>query len=168
MKITIKVTNAQRAVLTFSKLGSLGRRYIDATTKRLGLRFEMIVKTQWLAGRALHRRTGTLARSINTRFTITPNESTATTGTNKWYGRLWELTGTRAYTIVARSRRALFWAGAAHPVKSVVHPAVAAKPFLRPALREFQPTIRQQYALAMRDAIAASRGGYGEAGGVGA
>lgn len=39
--------------------------------------------------------------------------------------------GTRAHDIVARNARALFWAGAAHPVARVHHPGTQANPWLR-------------------------------------
>lgn len=38
--------------------------------------------------------------------------------------------GTNPYTIKARNRRALFWPGAAHPVKEVRHPGLPRRPFI--------------------------------------
>lgn len=37
--------------------------------------------------------------------------------------------GTDPYDIVARTKKALFWPGAAHPVKRVHHPGLPARPF---------------------------------------
>jgi phage gpG-like protein len=37
--------------------------------------------------------------------------------------------GTGAYTIRPKSKRALFWPGARHPVKAVHHPGLPARPF---------------------------------------
>jgi hypothetical protein len=39
--------------------------------------------------------------------------------------------GTRAHDIVARNAKALFWAGASHPVARVHHPGTQANPWLR-------------------------------------
>lgn len=39
--------------------------------------------------------------------------------------------GTSPYTIRPKSKQALFWKGAAHPVAKVNHPGIKANPFLR-------------------------------------
>lgn len=41
--------------------------------------------------------------------------------------------GTRPHIIRPRSKQALWWPGAHHPVKSVYHPGTQAQPFIRPA-----------------------------------
>ena len=49
---------------------------------------------------------------------------------------LWLELGTRAGGIIRPvTKKALYWPGAAHPVKSVQHKGMAARPYLRPALR---------------------------------
>jgi phage gpG-like protein len=53
--------------------------------------------------------------------------------TNVKYGAIHHLGGTtKAHTIVPRVKKALFWPGAGHPVKSVQHPGskIPARPFL--------------------------------------
>ena len=53
--------------------------------------------------------------------------------TNVKYAAIQQLGGqTGAHTIVPRKKKALFWPGAAHPVKSVQHPGskIPARPFL--------------------------------------
>lgn len=42
----------------------------------------------------------------------------------------WHQFGTRPYTIVPKTKRALSWPGAAHPVARVNHPGLPARPFL--------------------------------------
>lgn len=42
--------------------------------------------------------------------------------------------GTAPHVIRPRTKRALYWPGARHPVASVNHPGTPAHPFLRPAL----------------------------------
>jgi hypothetical protein len=54
----------------------------------------------------------------------------ATIGTSVPYAGF-VLEGTRAHDIVARNAKALFWAGAAHPVARVHHPGTQANPWLR-------------------------------------
>lgn len=42
--------------------------------------------------------------------------------------------GTNPHTIVPRTKKALFWPGARHPVRKVNHPGTPAQPFIRPAV----------------------------------
>lgn len=42
--------------------------------------------------------------------------------------------GTRPHTIRPTSKKALYWVGAPHPVKSVSHPGTSPRPYLAPAL----------------------------------
>lgn len=126
------------------------RRRIADTVKALGFELETRVKTDKLNGGVLKRQSGRLSRSINTRFTETAMEFTSTTGTSLSYGRIWEVTGSREFTIVPRKKKALFWPGAAHPVRSVTHPAQAPRPFLKPTLAEMRGTIRASLEAAMQ------------------
>lgn len=116
----------------------------------LGFLLERKVKLEKLSGQVLGRRSGRLNRSVNTRFVDSASSSTASVGTSVSYGRIWELTGSKAFTIVPTNKQALFWPGAAHPVKSVFHPAQSPRPFLKPALDEMRPTIRATLDRAMR------------------
>lgn len=58
--------------------------------------------------------------------------------------------GGSAYEIRPKHKKALFWEGAAHPVASVMHPGVRARPYLRPAADAIYPElaeyIRQELA----------------------
>ena len=49
--------------------------------------------------------------------------------------------GTRPHTIRARGKKALYWKGAKHPVKSVRHPGSKAKPYLIPAFNKEKEVI---------------------------
>jgi hypothetical protein len=119
----------------------------------LGFLLERKVKLEKLNGQILKRRTGTLVRSVHTRFVETATSSTASVGTNSRVGRIWEITGSRAVTIVPVNKKALYWPGARHPVRSVFHPAQAPRPFLKPALEELRPTIRSTIERAMMQAL---------------
>lgn len=107
----------------------------------LGFLLEAKVKSEKLNGVVLRRQSGRLARSINTRFSGTATSESSHTGTSVKYGRIWELTGSREFRIFPKNKQALFWKGALHPVRSVLHPAQRPRPFLKPALQELRPTI---------------------------
>jgi hypothetical protein len=57
--------------------------------------------------------------------------------------------GTRPHKIVPKNKKALFWRGARHPVKSVNHPGSRAKPFLFPAYEAERPA----FTKALREAL---------------
>ena len=58
--------------------------------------------------------------------------------------------GTRAHTIKAKNKKALYWQGAKHPVKSVRHPGSKAKPYLIPAFEKEKPKFIQNLKEAIR------------------
>ncbi len=49
--------------------------------------------------------------------------------------------GTKPHVILPRSKQALYWPGAAHPVKSVNHPGTAANPYMERIVAAAQPDI---------------------------
>ena len=55
--------------------------------------------------------------------------------------------GQKAHNIVPRRRQALFWPGAAHPVKRVRHPGTKGRPYLRPAADEIYPSLANNIAI---------------------
>jgi hypothetical protein len=57
----------------------------------------------------------------------------ATVGTDLSYAR-YVHDGTAPHVIAARNAKALYWSGAAHPVRSVNHPGYKGNPFLTSAL----------------------------------
>lgn len=73
--------------------------------------------------------TGRLAASITSRFTA----RSASVGTNVAYAAIHQFGGrTGPHVIRPKHKKALFWSGAKHPVKSVNHPGstIPARPFL--------------------------------------
>ena len=48
--------------------------------------------------------------------------------------------GTRPHLIKPKNKKALYWKGASHPVKSVRHPGSKAKPYLIPAFEKEKDT----------------------------
>ena len=77
-------------------------------------------------------KTGHLRRGITTN--VGNMEVTVHTSNIK-YARLVE-EGTRPHTIRAKNKKALYWKGARHPVRSVRHPGSKAKPYLIPAFEK--------------------------------
>ena len=77
-------------------------------------------------------KTGHLRRGITT--DIGNMEVTVHTSNIKYARGVEE--GTRSHTIRAKNKKALYWKGAKHPVKSVRHPGSRAKPYLIPAFEK--------------------------------
>ena len=77
-------------------------------------------------------KTGHLRRGITT--DVGNMEVTVHTSNIKYARGVEE--GTRPHTIRAKNKKALYWKGAKHPVKSVRHPGSRAKPFLIPAFEK--------------------------------
>lgn len=47
------------------------------------------------------------------------------------------------YVIKAKDKKALFWAGATHPVRKVIHPGMKAQPIIAPTLEAHIPRFRK-------------------------
>lgn len=77
-------------------------------------------------------KTGHLRRGITT--DVGNMEVTVHTSNIKYARGVEE--GTRPHIIRAKNKKALYWEGAKHPVKSVRHPGSRAKPFLMPAFEK--------------------------------
>lgn len=77
-------------------------------------------------------KTGHLRRGITT--DVGNMEVTVHTSNIKYARGVEE--GTRPHIIKAKNKKALYWKGAKHPVKSVRHPGSRAKPFLIPAFEK--------------------------------
>lgn len=86
-----RVVGAERAQFHLGGAPDRVMAAVRKTVRQLGLELEKIVKTQKLTGVVLHRQSGDLARSVNTEMISTTTSETARTGTNKSYGRFWEL-----------------------------------------------------------------------------
>ena len=77
-------------------------------------------------------KTGHLRRGITT--DVGNMEVTVHTSNIKYARGVEE--GTMPHVIKAKNKKALYWKGAKHPVKSVRHPGSRAKPFLIPAFEK--------------------------------
>lgn len=79
-------------------------------------------------------KTGHLRRSI----THTASQYEGKIYTNVKYAKGVE-EGTRPHVIRPKKKKALYWAGASHPVKTVNHPGSKGKPYMKPALEAEKP-----------------------------
>ena len=127
------------------------RSRVRQTVNRLGVKLQTHVKKDKLTGQVLRVKSGRLRRSINLEMSETEDSITASVGTNVNYGIGWEMGHRRpAVDIYPKNKLALFWPGAAHPVKHVHQPArdVRARPFLVPALNDLRAEIRERLGMA--------------------
>ena len=78
--------------------------------------------------------TGLLRNSINSK--ISTFEGVVSTNTK--YARIVE-EGSRPHIIRPKKKKALYWAGASHPVRQVNHPGTKPKPYMIPAFEKEIP-----------------------------
>lgn len=105
--IVAKIVGLENVQLRLTKRIPLAARdRVAKVVRSLGLQLQRNVVGRKLAGQVLNRRTGTLARSINTRFEETsPDTFTSSTGTALAYGRFWELGFSGIQLVRAHVRR---------------------------------------------------------------
>jgi hypothetical protein len=63
--------------------------------------------------------------------------------------------GTKPHTIVARAKKALYWPGADHPVRSVNHPGNKPNQFMERIVAASQPEIDARFGAALQEIVAA-------------
>jgi Bacteriophage HK97-gp10, putative tail-component len=93
------------------------------------------LKVHTVAVRGCPVKTGRLRSSIRWRMGKDGRGLFGLVGTDVEYAGLIH-SGTRPHIIVPKSKMALYWKGAQHPVRVVHHPGTKARPFLLNALRE--------------------------------
>ncbi|MER6191775.1 HK97 gp10 family phage protein [Streptomyces cyaneofuscatus] len=93
--------------------------------------------------------TGRLRSSIVSRAEDRGRTYDVTVGTNVDYAEAVE-NGTAPHRIYPRTKAALYWPGARHPVAYVDHPGTAAHPFLAPAIAMAETFLREELARAGR------------------
>lgn len=74
--------------------------------------------------------TGEMRSTIHSRR-VFARRSHVIVGTDHW---MFVEFDTRPHIITPNNKEALYWPGAAHPVKLVHHPGTSAQPFMRPAV----------------------------------
>ena len=100
--------------------------------------------------------TGDLRKSITVNVFQTGGVYEIVVGSNLPYARAVH-DGRPALTIYPRKKKALYWKGAAHPVKKVEQPARAGKPYLRDGLQLARPAItdlvQQEFSVMARQEL---------------
>jgi len=122
----------------------------------LGYKLQAHIQQDKLHGQVLKQRTGRLAGSIHVTPHLGDTQSYVQVGTNVEYARIHEYGGTtKAHIITARNKKALAFisGGADVIVRSVRHPGskMPERSFLRSALRDMTPEIKQRLAAAVRE-----------------
>ena len=126
---------------------------------RLAIDLQSHVKADKLTGQVLHVRTGTLRRSINQRVIQEPTAIWGSVGTNVKYARVHEY-GFQGQVTVKAHLRTIHQAFG-RPIKPVTFtmPAHARqvnlpeRSFLRSALKDFEPRIRQTLIKAGKEGL---------------
>ena len=151
--IKVEIIGAESVIARFEGAPERIRRALATATYRLAIQAQRKVMDERLSGQVLKVRTGQLRRSINAAPIEEAGRVGARTGTNVFYGRIWELTGLPARTVVPTTKKALFWKGARHPVRRVNLPAQAPRPFLSVVLEEMRAQARAEMTAAAAGAI---------------
>ena len=128
--IKIDTNEIDKFVVDLGQMSNEVREDVQKILKNTGFKIEASAKANLTSNRSV--KTGHLRRGITTdigKLTVTVHTS------NIKYARGVE-EGTRPHTITAKNKKALYWKGARHPVKSVRHPGSRAKPFLIPAFEK--------------------------------
>lgn len=142
-QISIKITNLQQIQSAFRR----------APAEMMQELNKAIRKSIFTIGADSRRNTpvksGRLRASHYEKFSPLRGE----TGTNANYG-VFVHEGTKPHTIQAAPGKALFWKGAAHPVRRVRHPGFRGKPYLRMAVRSNQGRVDRFFTTAVDTVLA--------------
>ena len=133
--IKIDTNEIDKFVVDLGRMSDEVREDVQKVLKNTGFKIEASAKANLTSNRSV--KTGHLRRGITTdigKLTVTVHTS------NIKYARGVE-EGTRSHIIRAKNKKALYWKGAKHPVKSVRHPGSRAKPFLIPAFEKEKEVI---------------------------
>ena len=125
--IRIDTSELDHFAVEITKLDDKTKDNVQKVLNNTGFKIEAQAKTNLNRNKSVV--TGHLMRGITTK--IGNMEVTVHTSNIK-YAPMVEY-GTKAHIIKAKNKKALYWKGASHPVKSVRHPGSKAKPYLIPA-----------------------------------
>ena len=128
--IKIDTSEIDKFVIELKDTSENIRSDIQRVIKKAGFNIERNAKQNVENNRSV--KTGHLRMKIATQV---GNMEVTVHTSNVKYARLVE-EGTRPHIIRAKNKKALYWKGAKHPIKSVRHPGSRAKPFLIPAFEK--------------------------------
>ena len=133
--IKIDTSEVDKLVINLKGMSKEIRSDVQKVLKNSGFNIEAKAKRNLSSNGSV--KTGHLRQGIAT--DVGNLEVTVHTSNIK-YARMVE-EGTRPHTIRAKGKKALYWKGARHPVKSVRHPGSKAKPYLIPAFEKEKEVI---------------------------
>ena len=128
--IRIDTNEIDKLVIDLEQIGDDVKADVQKVLKNTGFKIEANAKANLTRNRSV--KTGHLRQGVTT--DVGNMEVTVHTSNIK-YSVMVEK-GTKAHTIRPKSKKALYWRGAKHPVKEVNHPGSRAKPFLIPAFEK--------------------------------
>ena len=128
--IKIDTSEIDKFVIDLKDISENIRSDVQKVLKKSGFNIEARAKRNITNNGSV--KTGHLRRGITT--DVGNMEVTVHTSNIKYARGVEE--GTRPHTIRAKNKKALYWKGASHPVKSVRHPGSKAKPYLIPAFEK--------------------------------
>lgn len=110
----------------------------------------VVLQGETLMKREAPVKQGTLRRSITSRVEQGGNRGVI--GTNLQYARAVN-DGSKPHIIRPKTAKALYWRGAAHPVKSVRHPGTKANPFVERTRDHLKPIAERELAAEFGSAL---------------
>jgi HK97 gp10 family phage protein len=153
------IVGDRELIQKMERLGPVQHRALVNVITRLSTELSALVKTGYLSGQALKRKTGRLSRSVNYKIAESSSSIVGSVGTNVEYGRYWELGFDRAVgagarggprTLIGRARDRYF---EKHPPGTRHYDA---RPFLKPALADMKSKIIADIEAAL---VKATKGG---------
>jgi phage gpG-like protein len=153
--ITMQIIGARELVARLDAMPGRVKDGLARAVARLGLELQRKVQAEKLTGQVLKVRTGSLRSSINTEISEAAEEVAASVGTNIRYARIHEYGVDHPWLIEAKAAKALRFEIGGRTVfaRSVRHPPLPERSFLRSALREMQPKIEAGLREAVAQAI---------------
>ncbi|MBF6560539.1 MAG: HK97 gp10 family phage protein [Candidatus Binataceae bacterium] len=152
--ITVELIGDRALIARLDAIPTRERHELARAVTKLALKLQRKVQRK-LSGQVLKVRTGTLRSSINTETRTSESEVTATVGTNVKYGRFQEFGVSHAWLIEARNARSLRFEIGGRTIfrRSVRHPPLPERSFLRSALAEMRPQIEAGLTAAVDAAL---------------
>jgi phage gpG-like protein len=152
--ITIEIVGDREFAARLDAMPGRMREGLVRAVTRLGLELQRKVQAEKLTGQVLKVRTGSLRSSINTEISQSADQVAASVGTNIRYARVHEYGVDHPWVIAAKDRALRFELGGRVIFRrSVRHPPLPERSFLRSALREMQPAIEAGLKNAVAQAI---------------
>ena len=156
--VIAELIGVEKVIGTLNAMPGRAVAAIRVAMERQAIALTGYVQAEKLTGQVLKVQTGKLRRSITYKMEDSGSNITAMVGTNTEYARIHELGGqTRAHFITPKNSKVLAFMMGGNQVfaKWVAHPGskMPERSFLRSALSDRGPSIREALADAMRKAI---------------